>query len=146
MATRVQVAIDCKDTTVLEAFWATALHYVAPPPPPGFARWFDYWSSLDLPEDEVDDTAGQLVDPDGVGPRLFFLPVPEPKTVKNRVHLDLDVGGGREVPLAIRSARVDAEAARLEAAGATRLRVLHETADHYGIVMQDPEGNEFCLH
>jgi Glyoxalase-like domain len=72
--------------------------------------------------------------------------VPEPKTVKNRVHLDLDVGGGRDVPIAVRRTRVDAEAARLEAVGATLLRVQHESAEHYGITIQDPEENEFCLH
>ena len=72
--------------------------------------------------------------------------VPEGKVVKNRVHLDLDVGGGRTTPLATRKARVLAEAARLEAAGATRVRVLEEAIDHFGVTLQDPEGNEFCLH
>jgi hypothetical protein len=73
--------------------------------------------------------------------------VPEGKVVKNRLHLDLDVGGGRGAPLAVRRERVDAEADRLVAAGATRFRVLSEEAvDHYAVVMQDPEGNEFCLH
>jgi hypothetical protein len=88
-----------------------------------------------------------IVDPDGVGPRIWFQPVPEGKVVKNRLHLDLDVGGGRGAPLAARRDRVDAEADRLVAAGATRFRVLSEEGvDHYGVVMQDPEGNEFCLH
>jgi hypothetical protein len=67
--------------------------------------------------------------------------------VKNRVHLDLRVSGGRDVPLATRRPLVDAEADRLVAAGATRLRVLFtEGVDHYATVMADPEGNEFCLH
>jgi hypothetical protein len=87
-----------------------------------------------------------LVDPDGVGPRLFFQEVPEGKVVKNRIHLDLQVGGGRAVPLATRRQRVDAEAERLGGAGATKLRVFDEPGvDHYFVVMQDPEGNEFCL-
>jgi len=83
---------------------------------------------------------------DCVGPRIFFQEVPEPKVVKNRVHLDLDVSGGRGVPLATRTELVDAEAERLTGTGATTLRVL-DTArvDHYAVVMQDPEGNEFCL-
>jgi hypothetical protein len=73
--------------------------------------------------------------------------VPEPKVVKNRVHLDLGVSGGRQVPLPTRRRRVDAEAERLVGAGATRLRVLSEEAvDHYAVVMADPEGNEFCLN
>jgi predicted enzyme related to lactoylglutathione lyase len=71
--------------------------------------------------------------------------VPEPKVVKNRVHLDLDVSGGRGVPLATRTELVDAEAERLTTAGATTLRILTEGVDYYAVVMQDPEGNEFCL-
>ena len=87
-----------------------------------------------------------LVDPDGVRPRIWFQPVPEGKVVKNRLHLDLGVSGGRQVPLETRRRRVDAEAERLVAAGATRLRVLSEEGvDHYAVVMADPEGNEFCL-
>ena len=67
--------------------------------------------------------------------------------VKNRVHLDLDVGGGRTTPLEERRRRVDTEADRLVAAGATVLRVLSEDGvDHHAVVMADPEGNEFCLH
>jgi hypothetical protein len=65
--------------------------------------------------------------------------------VKNRVHLDLGVSGGRTVPVEIRKERVEAEAGRLIGAGATRQRVL-EGASSYAVVMQDPEGNEFCVH
>jgi hypothetical protein len=66
--------------------------------------------------------------------------------VKNRLHLDLKVSGGREVPLDTRRQRVTAEVARLVAAGATRLRVLERKGlDHYAVVLQDPEGNEFCV-
>jgi hypothetical protein len=72
--------------------------------------------------------------------------VPERKAGKNRIHLDLKISGGRSVPLPERRARVDAEAARLERLGATRLTVLStDGLDHYGVVMQDPEGNEFCI-
>jgi len=66
--------------------------------------------------------------------------------VKNRLHLDLLVGGGRSVPLAERRARVDAEVARLLVAGAGVAYPLDDTGvDHYGVVMRDPEGNEFCV-
>jgi predicted enzyme related to lactoylglutathione lyase len=66
--------------------------------------------------------------------------------VKNRVHLDLKVGGGREVPLAIRTQRVTAKVERLTKAGATVLRIMDEPdMEHYGVVLQDPEGNEFCV-
>jgi hypothetical protein len=147
MATRMQVTIDCADPGRLARFWATALGYRLEEPPDGFATWQEYWVSRGLPPEEVEDGYDSIVDPDGVGPRVWFQPVPEVKVVKNRVHLDLDVGGGRTAPLAERRRRVDAEADRLVAAGATRFRVLSEEGvDHYGVVMQDPEGNEFCLH
>jgi hypothetical protein len=147
MATPIQVTIDCADPGRLARFWAEALGYRLEEPPDGFASWQDYWVSRGLPPEEVEDGYDSIVDPDGVGPRIWFQPVPEPKVVKNRVHLDLNVGGGRQVPLGDRVPRVDAEADRLVAAGATRLRVLSgEAIDHYAVVMQDPEGNEFCLH
>ena len=141
------MTIDCADPGRLARFWATALGYRLEEPPDGFASWQDYWVSRGLPPEEVEDGYDSIVDPDGVGPRVWFQPVPEAKVVKNRVHLDLNVGGGRTAPLAERRRRVDTEADRLVAAGATRFRVLSEEGvDHYGVVMQDPEGNEFCLH
>jgi catechol 2,3-dioxygenase-like lactoylglutathione lyase family enzyme len=147
MATRLQVTIDCADPDRLARFWAEALGYRMEEPPAGFDTWQAYWVSRGLPEEELEDGYDSIVDPDGIGPRIWFQPVPEPKVVKNRVHLDLSVGGGREAPLGLRRQRVDAEADRLVGAGATRLRVLAEEAvDHYAVVMQDPEGNEFCLH
>ncbi|MEP6665955.1 MAG: VOC family protein [Nocardioidaceae bacterium] len=113
MATKVQVAIDCHDSALMVQFWATALHYAIPDPPEGFDRWSDYWRSFDLPEDEIDDSPSSVVDPDGFGPRICFLPVPERKTVKNRVHLDLTVSGGRE-------ATYDANASMLRPTGSSR--------------------------
>jgi Glyoxalase-like domain len=147
LATRIQVTIDCADPDRLARFWAEALHYKLQEPPDGFESWQAYWVSRGLPPEEVEGGYDAVVDPDGVGPRIWFQPVPEPKVVKNRVHLDLGVSGGRQVPLATRRERVDAEADRLVDAGATRMYVLFtEGVDHYGVVLQDPEGNEFCLH
>ena len=149
MATRFQVTFDCADPDRLVRFWAEALGYAVPDPPAGFDTWWAYWRSVGVPEEELGDPDGgadRLVDPDGVGPSLWFQQVPEPKTVKNRLHLDLFVGGGRSVPIETRRQRVDAEADRLVAAGATRLRVLgRDGVDHYAVVLADPEGNEFCL-
>jgi len=149
MARKFQVTIDCADPGRLTRFWSTALEYQIQPPPDGFPTWNAFWRSIGVPEDELDDAndaSDSVVDPDGVGPRIWFQHVPEGKIVKNRVHLDVDVGGGRGVPLEERRQRVIAEAERLAAEGATRLRVLEtEGMDHFGIVMQDPEGNEFCL-
>ncbi len=147
MAVPFQVTFDCADPDLLARFWALALGYQLEDPPDGSATWSDYWRDRGLPEDELDDGYDSVVDPSGAGPRLWFQRVPEGKVAKNRVHLDLDVAGGRLVPLATRTERVDDAAQRLAAAGAVRLRVLSTPGvDHYGVVMQDPEGNEFCLH
>jgi hypothetical protein len=147
MATRIQVTIDCADSNRLARFWAEALGYQLQAPPDGFDSWRAYWVSRGVPDEEVEDGYDAIVDPEGIGPRIWFQPVPERKVVKNRVHLDLAVSGGRQVPIATRRRRVDAEADRLVGAGASRLRVLDEEGvDHYAVVLQDPEGNEFCLH
>jgi hypothetical protein len=72
---------------------------------------------------------------------------PRDKTVKNRLHLDVQVSGGRAVPIETRRQRVDAEARRLADLGATMVGVLSEEGiDHYGVTMQDPEGNEFDIN
>lgn len=86
------------------------------------------------------------MDPTGHGPRIWFQQVPEVKSIKNRLHLDL-TAGGRSVPLAQRRERVLAEEARLVEAGARRLHILKtEGLDHFGVVLADPEGNEFCIN
>ncbi|CAN5291725.1 hypothetical protein BH20ACT5_BH20ACT5_08040 [soil metagenome] len=109
----------------------------------------DYWRSIGVPEGELDphsDGSDSLVDPDGAGPRTWFQQVPEGKVVKNRLHLDVHVGGGRQQPLDVRRTRVDEEVRRLVEAGATVARTLSQDGlDHYAVVLQDPEGNEFCV-
>ncbi len=94
-----------------------------------------------IPESEW-DSASAVVDPDGVGPRIFFQRVPEGKVVKNRVHLDLNVGGPRSAPHDERRRRVDAEVARLVQLGARQSRTVQERGEYF-INMFDPEGNEF---
>ena len=94
-----------------------------------------------VPEEHWNDRSA-VVDPAGAGPRLFLQKVPEPKTVKNRVHIDLQVGAG--LPPGERPARVAAEVERLLALGATHLRAYDEMGEHW-VVLQDPEGNEFCV-
>ncbi|MBU7599453.1 VOC family protein [Streptomyces sp. P38-E01] len=149
MATRLQVTVDCADPGRLVAFWAEALGYVPAPPPEGFTDWYAYYRSIGVPESELPDDGDltdSVVDPAGVGPRLWFQQVAEPKSGKNRLHLDLRVTGGRRVPLAERRREVDGEVARLRAAGAQVLHTLDaEGLDHYAVVMSDPEGNEFCV-
>ena len=132
----VQLTIDCSDPQRMVAFWAEALGYAPEPPPEGHATWRAYWAAMGVPE--------SIVDPAGHGPRVWFQQVPEPKTVKNRWHFDLKVGGGRDVPLDIRAQRVRATVERLVKAGATVVRVKDEPdAGFYATAMQDPEGNEF---
>ena len=65
--------------------------------------------------------------------------------VKNRVHLDLNVSAKREVGAEEGRRRVDAEVERLTGVGASVARPGGEERGEYWVVMQDPEGNEFCV-
>ncbi len=143
MAVGVQVVFDCADPARLAEFWAAALGYALQDPPSGFATWEAFLAAQGIPESEW-NSASAVVDPEGRGPRIYFQRVPEPKTVKNRVHLDVNIGGGRETPLEVRRERAHAESSRLQQLGATELRINDEWRG-FSIVMQDPEGNEFCL-
>ncbi len=138
-----QVALDCADPAALAAFWAAALGYVVQPPPPGFDTWEDWLRDHGVPESEW-NAFSAVVDPDGAGPRLFFQRVPEPKQGKARVHLDLNVGGGIDTPVAQRRTRVDAEAQRLVALGAELVAAYDERGE-YWVAMRDPQGTEFDL-
>lgn len=144
MAIKLQVVFDAADPPKLAAFWGEAIGYVEEDPPDGFDSWEAWAAANDLPREDWDRYASR-VDPDGAGPRLFFQRVPEPKTAKNRVHLDLDVSGGRSVPIEDRRRRVADAVERAVAAGATRVKDYDEAGQHW-VVLQDPEGNEFCLH
>ncbi|WFR68270.1 VOC family protein [Curtobacterium flaccumfaciens] len=138
---QVQVTFDCADPERVARFWCEVLGYVVPPPPAGF----DSWEAFDraLPP-EHQGSAFACVDPNGTGPRLFFQRVPEGKVVKNRVHLDVRVGTG--LVGAERLAALDSESDRLVALGATQFRrMLADGFEESCIVMQDVEGNEFCL-
>jgi Glyoxalase-like domain len=144
MAIKLQVVFDAADPPALAAFWGEAIGYQEEDPPEGFDSWEAWAVANDLPREEWDNYASR-VDPDGAGPRLFFQRVPEPKTAKNRVHLDLAVSGGRSTPIDERRRQVAAAVERVVALGATRLKVYDEAGQHW-VVMADPEGNEFCLH
>jgi Glyoxalase-like domain len=142
MATAIQVVIDCADPAALSRFWALALGYKLQDPPPGSASWPEWLAAAGIPEEHWND-ASAVVDPDGRGPRIYFQRVPEGKTVKNRVHLDLNVGGGPGAAKAERRERVDAEAQRLAGHGATLAGVKENELGEYCAAMLDPEGNEF---
>ncbi|MFD9959460.1 VOC family protein [Amycolatopsis sp. NPDC058986] len=115
MRTRmIAVAFDCHRPEIVAAFWRAALGYGT------VERWTD------------EDGTGYVEVKEAGQPSLLFQPVPEDKTVKNRVHLDLA------------PAELDqrGEVARLEALGAT---VVEEDTAGPWIVLADPEGNEFCV-
>jgi hypothetical protein len=121
---QIQVTFDCAEPVRVARFWAETLGYRA----------------------EYDDEDGSAAakDPTGSGPRLYFQRVPEGKVVKNRVHLDVRVGTGLigDERLAV----LGAERARLEALGAVRGQLLLADEENESCqVMQDIEGNEFCL-
>ena len=136
-----QVTFDCAEPERVARFWCEVLGYVVPPPPEGFASW-DEVDRAQPPEDQGSRFA--CVDPTGVGPRRFFQRVPQGKVVKNRVHLDVRVGTGMVGEE--RLAALEAECARLIPLGATRFQLLLADDENEScLVMQDVEGNEFCL-
>lgn len=126
MARLVDIVIDCAAPAALARFWAAALdgYAVAPYDDEELARLRA--DGIDDPED--DPTV--MVEPADGGPRLWLVKVPEPKTVKNRVHLDL------------RADDATAEVALLVSLGAT---VAPDQRNEGLVVLLDPEGNEFCL-
>jgi hypothetical protein len=128
MATHWTLGCDAADPHLLATFWAQALGYVLEP---GY--------------DDDDDDGASIVDPDGVGPAIGFLRVPEGKTAKNRVHVDIRVAGEPPWDLAERERLALAAVDRLVAAGATRVREERYDGAFGHVVMLDPEGNEFCV-
>jgi len=126
MAIHWTLGCDAADPHRLAGFWALALGYVAEP---GY-----------------DDPDGaSIIDPDGRGPAIGFLKVPEPKTAKNRMHIDIRVAGEPPWDMAEREQLIRAKVAELVAAGATAQReeTYGERLGH--VVMRDLEGNEFCV-
>ena len=126
MALHWTIGADAADPQALAAFWARALDYV---PEPGF--------------DQPDNAS--IIDPDGVGPAIGFLRVPEPKTSKNRFHVDIRPAGEPPWDLPERERLIRARADLLEQHGATRVREEHYDGMFGHVVMLDPEGNEFCV-
>ncbi|GGL19028.1 hypothetical protein Sme01_36100 [Sphaerisporangium melleum] len=144
MAHEVQITFDCADPAALAEFWAETLGYRLQAPPPGFESWEQALEAMGIPPENRND-ASAVVDPAGRGPRLFFQRMPEPKQVKNRVHIDVRAAPGSQGDA--RMAALEAAAERLVSRGAARLRRFEPAppleAGH--IIMADPEGNEFCL-
>jgi hypothetical protein len=110
------LAIDCRDTTALAGFWCAALGYEE------VRRWTDSRGTEYL----------EIGHPDKHEPVLLFQPVPESKSVKNRLHLDIVPQTGTR----------ESEVERLVGLGAT---VVANEPDFHWVVLTDPEGNEFCV-
>ena len=147
MTVSYQLVMDCTSPEPLALFWAEALHYVIAPPPPSFDSWDDFFRSVGVPEDELGRGTDRIEDPKGEGPRIWFQIVPEKKSIKNRIHIDVNASGDRSSSFETRRERVEAEAARLVSLGATRLHtIVEEGLDHYAVAMTDPEGNEFDIN
>ncbi|HMM81876.1 MAG TPA: VOC family protein [Terrimesophilobacter sp.] len=120
------IVVDCTDVAAQARWWAEALD----------------WRVVYESEDEfviVPPRAlveNHQVPLDEQGPGLVFVTVPDDKTVKNRLHIDLAPGPDDDQA---------AEVARLEALGATRVNVGQDESQVTWVVMADPEGNEFCV-
>lgn len=137
MPRRFGVTIDCRDPFTLAVFWCEVLDYQHRPAPPGYASWAEYDAANGVSTEDA--TAGAtIVDSTGAGPRIYFQKVPEAKSVKNRVHLDVVVSATRQW------ADVQAAGDQVVAAGGRILRESNDPNDRF-IVVVDPEGNEFCL-
>lgn len=138
---RVQVAIDCANPHRLAAFYAAAFGYEVERHETMIRSLLEQGLVTDDDVIEVDgglafSTAAGCTDPAGTLPRLLFQRVPEGKAVKNRVHLDFQMGGE-----AARDEAVD----RLLGLGATRLWDGQQGPVHKWVTMGDPEGNELCV-
>jgi hypothetical protein len=125
MAIHWTVTFDAVDPRRQASFWALALGYAD-------EEGYDF------------DDGASLVDPQGRAPAISFLRVPEPKTAKNRCHLDVRPAEGVAIAEQ-RDELIRAKVAELVAAGATVTREAPRDGHVEWVVMSDPEGNEFCV-
>lgn len=143
MGIQIQVTFDAADPGSLAEFWIAVLGYTLQPPPGEHESWDSWLAQMGIPEEKWND-ASAIVDPDGNGPRVFFQRVPEGKTAKNRVHLDVNAGGGADVEYADRIDAVDRHVDMLIDLGGTKIEAVSQRGE-YWVIMKDPEGNEFCV-
>ncbi|MFE3442792.1 VOC family protein [Nocardia sp. NPDC059180] len=148
MALNWKLVIDSRNAATLADFWAAALEYEVEDPSTlidhllaagqigadavlehGGRKTFRGYAGIRHPDDPFDELSGV-----GRGRRVLFQDVPEDKTVKNRLHIDV-----HSEPDGL-----DALVARLEGLGATRVREFDRGPAGHWWVMLDPEGNEFC--
>jgi len=123
-------------SSTFATFWAAALGYELAPVPAGFATWNDFYRELGVPEGELVDGADRISDLEGQGPSIWFHLVPDAKTVKNRLHMDLAPQLDDDQAAMVES---------LIAVGAQRVDVGQDVDVATFVVLADPEGNEFCV-
>lgn len=139
MAANVQVTFDCDNPDRLARFWAEVLGTKIQEPPPGFATWQEFAQKNNIPPNHY----SALVDPSKKLPRLLFQKVPEGKSAKNRMHLDVNITD-RSLPQEQREQELKAKIGQLTQLGASLLYRMEEFGG-YWYTLTDPEGNEFCL-
>ena len=137
----IQIAVDCHDPHALARFWAAAVDYELEDHHDQIVGILAAGYATDDDVVEIDGrkawrTAAACRDAEGTRPRLLFQQVPEPKTVKDRIHIDLQVVQGDDAR--------DAEVVRLVELGATKLWDGQQGPQRW-VTMADPEGNEFCV-
>jgi hypothetical protein len=120
------VAVDCRDPVAQSRWWAEALDWRV---------GYEAADEVVLVPPHALDKARDIPPPER-GPALTFVSVPEGKTVKNRLHIELAPSP---------DAGQEAEVRRLEALGARRVDIGQDADKVSWVVMADPEGNEFCV-
>jgi hypothetical protein len=145
MFPHLQLVVDCADPHRLADWWADTLGWSVEPQDADFIR--SMIAQGHASDDDTTNHRGSLVWKEGSairpdvttlaepGPRILFQLVPEKKTVKNRLHLDIRISP---------DTTVEGEVARLVAAGATELHQGRQ-GPHRWTTLADPEGNEFCV-
>lgn len=133
------LTMDAADPRSLGDFWALALGYRPEDPPGEFTSWEEALTAWGLPPEQWNDAYAIV----GDGPRIFIQRVPEPKTTKNRLHIDVHAQAGSTGSKDWAVLR--AKAAALVAAGASIVAEFRRPPIGEWIVMTDPEGNEFCI-
>jgi hypothetical protein len=143
MSRRVTITFDAIDPPNIAKFWAAALGYQLAAPPHGFSTWGNFADANDVPADERGNFIA-VEDTDGDGPCLLFLRVPEDKSTKNRMHLDIHCGiDPATTTLKEHRAAIDKVVAELVEQGASEGEHFYEGTPW--TVLTDPEGNEFCV-
>lgn len=141
-----QLTIDANDPPLLARFWAQALGYQPAPPTEPPTTWNAHYRDRLAGAPAYPD---RIFDPAGLRPPIWFQQVPEGKAGKNRLHLDLyPTGRDDTLPLERRAEIVDAKVAELVERGARvvrRERGADPEDGYYFVVLNDREGNEFCV-